>query len=93
MSSALKKDIVKRETSELDCMEVAEEKPNNVLFCKTVSSVHHVKALKPCSKNFIQNKNTATPADISLNSGLIQNQYTSIVNIVGKNILLNIINS
>jgi hypothetical protein len=62
ISSALKNDIVKTATKELDCIVEDATNQNNilfhvlfVLFCKTFSNVHHVKALNHCCKNIIQN--------------------------------------
>jgi hypothetical protein len=97
ISSALKNDIVKTATKELDCIVEDATNQNNilfhvlfVLFCKTFSNVHHVKALNHCCKNIIQNKNIATHADISLKSGLIQKPYDKTAKIAIKNSLLNI---
>ena len=41
--------------------------------------------------NNIPNKNIETPAAITLKSGLIQNPYPKIINIVGNKIFLNTI--
>lgn len=81
INSALKKDIVSTATRELDCINDEALKPKIilfqvllVLFCNIFSRVQPVKFLNHCCKNIIQNKNIATQADISLKSGLIQNQ-------------------
>ncbi|MDR1988386.1 MAG: hypothetical protein LBQ24_06800 [Candidatus Peribacteria bacterium] len=78
ISSALKNETEIIITSELDCIIDAEINPKSnhfqvlsVLFCNILSNVQPVKFLNPSCKNLIQNKNMATQADISLNSGLI----------------------
>jgi hypothetical protein len=78
ISSALRNETEMIITRELDCIIVAEInqksihfKVVSVLFCKILSNVQPVKLLNPSCKNLIQNKNIATQAEISLNSGLI----------------------
>lgn len=68
------------DTSELDCIRVVATTPKVKLFqsrsvvrCRMRSSVPPVKALKPCSSALMPNRKIATPAAISLKSGLTQN--------------------
>ena len=86
-------EIVKTDTKELDCIMAVTTKPKLILlyslfvdFCKILSNVPPEKILKPSSRVNIPNKKMATPADISLKSGLIHKPQDRIINIKGNKI-------
>jgi hypothetical protein len=98
MSPAPIKEMVRTETRELDCIIAVLTNPKLMLFqsllvetWRIFSSTPPEKALNPSSNANIPNRNMATPAEISLKSGLIQNPYAKNINIIGSNIFLNII--
>jgi hypothetical protein len=72
-------------------------KPKLMLFqsllveaVRIFSSTPPEKALKPSSSASIPKRKMATPAEISLKSGLIQNPYAKKINITGSSIFRNI---
>ena len=72
--------MVMIETNELDCMMVVVTTPNEIAFqnrsvvrLRIFSSSPPVNALDPSSRNSMLKRKIATPAAISLNSGLSQN--------------------
>ncbi len=71
--------MVITDTSELDCMTVVVITPKlrlfhslSVVLRSRFSSTPPVNALKPSSRLSMPNRKIATPAEISLKSGLIQ---------------------
>ena len=91
ISPALRKEMVMTETSELDCMIAVDMKPKAWLFhtlsvqeLSSRSRTPPVKALKPCSNAIMPNRKIATPAAISLNSGLTQNPQASTASMTGS---------
>jgi len=71
--------MVITDTRELDCVMVVETTPKDMLFHslfvvrrRIFSNTPPVKTLKPSSRNSIPKRKMATPAAISLKSGLSQ---------------------
>ena len=92
---ALRNEMVITDTSELDCRILVETTPNDRLFqslsverARTRSSTPPENTLKPFSSDSIPNIKIATPAEIVLNSGLIQKPQPRMIKMTGKIVFL-----